>query len=68
MADETKRLDDLVTGIRDGVAAAVRDAYARGLPVFESDEMTIYATYPDGRRIAVERLPTEPLDSGPRAA
>ncbi len=57
-------LDKLAEDIRQGVAAAVRDAHGRGLPVFEADDTTIYAVYPDGRRIAVERLPRD----NPRAA
>jgi hypothetical protein len=61
-------LDQLPEGIREGVAAAVRDAHAHGLPVFEADDTTIYAIYPDGRRIAVEHLPTPPAGFNPKAA
>ena len=49
--------DEMVEGIRRGVADAVREAHARGLPVFESDNKAVYAIYPDGRRVVVEHLP-----------
>lgn len=61
-------LDDVARGIREGVASAVRDAHAKGLPVFEADDTTIYAIYPDGRRVAVERLPASTVPVGPKAA
>lgn len=51
-------LDEMVEGIRRGVANAVRDAHARGLPYFEADDLAIYAVYPDGKRVVVEQLPT----------
>jgi hypothetical protein len=47
----------MATGIRRGVAAAIKEAHGRGLPVFVSDDKLIHALYPDGRRVAVERLP-----------
>jgi hypothetical protein len=50
--------DEMVEGIRRGVADAVREAHARGLPVFESDNKAVYAVYPDGRRVVVEHLPS----------
>jgi hypothetical protein len=50
-------LDEMVEGIRRGVAEAVRDAHARGLPYFEADDEAVYAVYPDGRRVVVEHLP-----------
>lgn len=49
-------LDEIVEGIRRGVDLAVKEAHARGLPVFELDDTTVYAIYPDGRRIAVEHI------------
>jgi hypothetical protein len=56
MALVAPTLDEVVQGIRRGVAAAVKEAHARGLPVFEADDTTVYAIYPDGRRIAVEHI------------
>lgn len=50
-------LDEVAEGARRGVAIAVREAHARGLPVFESDDTKIYAIYPDGRRVVVQHLP-----------
>jgi hypothetical protein len=40
-------IDEMAVGIQRGVAAAIKDAHARGLPVFVSDESTIYAIYPE---------------------
>ena len=57
MTSSVPTMDEMVEGIRRGVDIAVKEAHARGLPVFESDDTTIYAIYPDGRRVAVERLP-----------
>lgn len=56
MAPVAPTLDEIVEGIRRGVDLAVKEAHARGLPVFESDDTTVYAIYPDGRRIAVEHI------------
>jgi hypothetical protein len=50
-------IDEMAVGIQRGVAAAIKDAHRRGLPVFVSDDKLIYAVYPDGRRVVVERLP-----------
>lgn len=52
----TPTIPEMVAGIQRGVALAIRDAHAHGLPVFVSDDSTIYAIYPDGRRVAVEHL------------
>ncbi len=49
-------LDTLESSLREGVAEAIRDSHARGIPVFEADDTMVYAVYPDGRRVAVERL------------
>ena len=50
-------LDEAAEGIRRGVAVAIEDAHAHGLPVFVSDDTKIYAIYPDGRRVVVQHLP-----------
>ena len=50
-------LDEMVEGVRRGVAEAIRDAHARGLPYFEADDVAVYAVYPDGKRVVVESLP-----------
>ena len=52
-------IEEMAVGIKRGVAAAIEDAHRRGLPVFVSDDKLIYAVYPDGRRVAVERLPVD---------
>jgi hypothetical protein len=58
MALVTPTFDQMVEGIRRGVALAIQEAHARGLPVFEADDTAIYAIYPDGRRVAVQHLPS----------
>lgn len=58
MALVTPTFDQMVEGIRRGVALAVEEAHARGLPVFEADDTAIYAIYPDGRRLVVQHLPS----------
>jgi hypothetical protein len=50
-------IDEMAVGIQRGVAAAIKEAHGRGLPFFVSDDRQIYAVYPDGRRLVVERLP-----------
>jgi hypothetical protein len=67
MALVAPTFDEMVDGIRRGVAIAVREAHARGLPVFEADDTTIYAIYPDGRRVAIERLPEASKQSRPKS-
>lgn len=52
-------LDEIVEGVRRGVALAVKEARAHGLPVFESDDAAVYAIYPDGRRVVVQHIPPE---------
>jgi hypothetical protein len=56
MALTAPSFDEMAKGIRRGVDLAVKEAHARGLPVFESDDTTIYAIYPDGRRVAIQHL------------
>ncbi|MBX3499451.1 MAG: hypothetical protein KF889_08410 [Alphaproteobacteria bacterium] len=48
--------DEMVQGHRNAVANAVRDSHARGVPVFEADDHHVFAVYPDGRRVAIERV------------
>lgn len=68
MALEVPSLDEVVEGVRRAAAQAVREAHARGLPYFEADDTTVYAIYPDGRRVAVERVRDVPKLSGPKAS
>ena len=49
-------LEEMTRGINAGVAAAVEDAHARGLPIFEADSKFVYAVYPDGRRTVIRHL------------
>ena len=63
-------LDDLsgmLAGAQAGVDDAIERVHERGLPVFVADDKAVYAIYPDGRKVAVERLrPT--VAPNPRAA
>lgn len=68
MDRKASSLDDIAAGIRRGVAEAVREAHASGLPVSEADDTTIYAIYPDGRRVAVKHLPIAPGRASSKAA
>lgn len=49
-------LEEVTAGIKAGVAKAVKEAHARGLPYFEADDKAVYAVYPDGRRSVVRHL------------
>jgi hypothetical protein len=49
-------LAEMTEGLRAGVAAAVEQAHARGLPFFEADNNFVYAIYPDGTRTVIEHL------------
>ncbi|MCX7360534.1 MAG: hypothetical protein NTV97_01375 [Alphaproteobacteria bacterium] len=60
--------DEMAVGIQRGVDDAVREAHARGLPIFEADDIAIYATYPDGRRVVVEHLPGNRRGNGRQSA
>lgn len=48
-------MSNALADFQRGVAEAIRDTHARGLPVFQARDGWIYAIYPDGRRVAVER-------------
>ncbi len=42
-------------GFQDAVEKAVKETHALGLPIFQARDGWVYAIYPDGRRVAVER-------------
>lgn len=42
-------------GFRDAVEKTVKETHALGLPIFQARDGWVYAIYPDGRRVAVER-------------
>lgn len=62
-------VSDALVDFQRAVAEAIRDTHARGLPVFQARDGWIYAIYPDGRRVAVERakppMNLSPPDNGP---
>jgi len=59
--------DEIVRGHQKAVAEAVRASHARGIPVFEADDTTVFAVYPDGRRVAIERVGDASSLSAPKA-
>ncbi len=42
-------------GFQEAVEKTVKETHALGLPVFQARDGWVYAIYPDGRRVAVER-------------
>lgn len=46
---------------KDAVEKTVKETHAMGLPVFQARDGWVYAIYPDGRRVAVERA-KPPMD------
>jgi hypothetical protein len=42
-------------GFQDAVEKTVKETHALGLPIFQARDGWVYAIYPDGRRVAVER-------------
>ena len=68
MSDGKSIFDEIVQGHQEAVAEAVRASHARGIPVFEADDNTVFAVYPDGRRLAIERVDSASSSSGPKAA
>ena len=56
MSGDKSLFDEIVQGHQKAVAEAVRASHARGIPVFEADDTTVFAVYPDGRRVAIERV------------
>lgn len=61
---ERDTLDDVKAANTAAVAGAVASARKAGIPYFESDDAFVYAVYPDGRRVAVEKIkaPSNPSD------
>lgn len=68
MSSDTSIFDKIVQGHRNAVAKAVRESHARGIPVFEADDHHVYAVYPDGRRVAIERIGDTSTSRDPKAA
>lgn len=68
MSDGKSIVDEIVQGHQKAVAEAVRASHARGIPVFEADDTTVFAVYPDGRRVAIERVGCSSSSGDPKAA
>ncbi len=68
MSSDKSLRDAIVEGHQKAVDEAVRASHARGVPVFEADDNHVFAVYPDGRRVAIERVSGTPPSSDPKAA
>jgi hypothetical protein len=68
MSGDKSIFDEIVQGHQEAVAEAVRVSHARGIPVFEADDTTVFAVYPDGRRVAIEHVRGVSSSSDPKAA
>lgn len=68
MSGDKSIFDEIVQGHQKAVAEAVRVSHARGIPVFEADDNHVFAVYPDGRRVAIERVGDALSSSDPKAA
>jgi hypothetical protein len=53
-------LDDVEADLRVAIANATAAAHRAGIPYFEADGRFVYAVYPDGRRVIVERIKRSP--------
>lgn len=68
MTTKDDSLDDVKTANTAAVTGAVVSARRAGIPYFESDDKFVYATYPDGRRIVVEKIKPLAIHPGDKAA
>jgi hypothetical protein len=68
MSSDKSIFDEIVQGHQEAVAEAVRASHARGIPVFEADDTTVFAVYPGGRRVAIERVGGTSSSDDPKAA
>lgn len=53
---EVQTLVEMIKGIKDGAAVAIRRSHKQGLPFFEADSKAVYAIYPNGERKVVQHL------------
>jgi hypothetical protein len=49
-------LDDVKAANSAAIASATATARKSGIPYFEADSRFVYAVYPDGQRIVVEKV------------
>ena len=56
MSGKRDSLDDVKTANTAAVAGAVASARKAGIAYYEADDRFIYAIYPDGRRVALEKI------------
>lgn len=68
MTSKDDTLDDVKTANTAAVTGAVVGARQAGIPYFESDDRFVYAIYPDGRRIVVEKIKPPAIHPGDKAA
>jgi len=63
-----RSLDDVEVAIAVANTNATTAAHRAGIPYFEADSRFVYAVYPDGRRIVVERVKRATLGADEKAA
>jgi len=68
MDSKRDSFEDVKTANTAATASAVSSAQAAGIPYFEADDLFVYAIYPDGRRVVVEKIRPLTIHPGDRAA
>jgi len=56
MSSKRDSLDDVKAANTAAVAEAISSARKADIPYFEADDQFVYAIYPDGRRVVVEKV------------
>lgn len=49
-------LDDVKAANTAAIAGAIENARKAGIAYYEADDCFVYAIYPDGRRVALEKI------------
>jgi len=68
MNGRRKSLDDVKTANTAAVAGAIENARKAGIAYYEADDRFVYAIYPDGRRVAVEKIKPQADNPSDQAA
>ncbi|HYD05052.1 MAG TPA: hypothetical protein VEC60_04965 [Reyranella sp.] len=66
--EKGRPLDEIKAANAVAIANATVAARQAGIPYFEADNRFVYAVYPDGHRIVVERVKHVPLRTDEKAA
>ena len=54
--EKARPLDEVLAAYAVSIANAMAAAHRAGIPYFVADDHFVYAVYPDGRRIVVEKI------------